>query len=238
MHLFYFDENKHSAQNPFFFIGGILIQDSKIALLENMLMQIQYAFFGTSILTKDTELHGVDIFHGKHACRAKKLNERIQLLEAIVELLVDASIPVRMVCIDVETYQAKNGYSQTEYNLGFMLILERFCDYLDRVDDIGLVFGDYEKDEIAKSILNFSEFKRVGKTPMGFGRPLNRLKDTVYFTHSHHSRFLQIADIVVYLANRYEHNNVVLPKWHEQKAKEIWERVKLNTDFNIQRWPG
>ena len=32
------------------------------------------------------------------------------------------------------------------------------------------------------------------------GRPLGRLVDTVHFTRSHHSRFLQLADVVVYIA--------------------------------------
>lgn len=67
-----------------------------------------------------------------------------------------------------------------------MLVLERFCDYLDEVDDLGLVFGDYERDELTHSVLDFSQFKTLGKTPMYFGRHLGRLLDTVYFTHSHH----------------------------------------------------
>ena len=44
MHLIYFDENKYEINNPFFFIGGILLEDAKITELENALMQIQYNF--------------------------------------------------------------------------------------------------------------------------------------------------------------------------------------------------
>ena len=84
----------------------------------------------------------------------------------------------------------KYAYPVPEYRLGLMLILERFCDYLDGVKDLGVVFGDYEKDELTRSVLDFSQFKIEGKTPMYFGRPLGRLIDTVYFTYSHHSRFL------------------------------------------------
>ncbi len=118
-----------------------------------------------------------------------------------------------------------------------MLILERFCDYLESVDDIGAVFGDHEKDEISRSILDFSQFKLDGKTRMYFGRPLGRLKDTIYFTHSHHSRFLQIADIVIYLANRFENNGTLCEKWHDIETKILWEKLKLETDFYMQRWP-
>ena len=39
---------------------------------------------------------------------------------------------------------------------------------------------------------------------MYFGRPLGRLLDTIYFTHSHHSRFLQAADVMLYITSRCE----------------------------------
>ena len=59
-----------------------------------------------------------------------------------------------------------------------MLILERFCDFLDTANDSGLVFGDYEKDEITRAVLDFSQFKLTGKTSLYGGRPLGRLLDT------------------------------------------------------------
>jgi hypothetical protein len=143
-----------------------------------------------------------------------------------------------MVCIDVPKHREKYAYPMPEYRLGLMLILERFCDYLDNVDDLGLVFGDYEKDEITGSILDFSQFKMMGKTPMYFGRPLGRLLDTIYFTHSHHSRFLQVADLMIFLAGRYEHKIInVGSKWHEKQAAQAWTNIKANTDIKIQHWP-
>jgi len=59
-----------------------------------------------------------------------------------------------------------------------MLNLERFSDYLDEIDGIGIVFGDYERDKITRSILDFLQFKVDEKTPFAFDRPLGRLKDT------------------------------------------------------------
>ena len=108
----------------------------------------------------------------------------------------------------VRKHHEKYKYPEPEYRLGLMLILEQFCLYLDKIDDIGIVFGDYEEEEITQSILDFSQFKQSGSTPMFFGRPLGRLKDTIYFTHSHHSRFLQVADMIMYMANRYENNYI------------------------------
>lgn len=236
MHLAYFDENKYSNENPFFFIGGIIIPDDKIIEVENILSQIQQDFFGKNILIKETEFHGKELFHGKGNCKGRKLEDRLKVFENTATFLIDNSISIRIVCIDVQKHRKKYIYPEPEYRLGLMLMLERFCDYLDEVDDIGTVFGDYEETEITRSVLDFSRFKRDGKTPMYFGRPLGRLIDTVYFTHSHHSRFLQVADIVIFMAGRYE-NNKRWTKWHDGKILEYWKKIKANADIKIQHWP-
>jgi hypothetical protein len=100
-----------------------------------------------------------------------------------------------------------------------------------------LVFGDYEADEVTNAVIDFSQYKSKGKTPMVFGRPLGRLLDTVYFTQSHHSRFLQVADLLVYMAGRYEHWDNVPDRWHEQAVKSAWEKIKTSGNVEIQRWP-
>lgn len=239
MYLIYFDETKFEKLNPYFFIGGIILKDTQIAEFESTLMQIQYNFFLTNVLSVDTELHGLHIFQGKGAYKKRKLPERLKLFADIANLLIDYQVPIRLVCIDVLAHQKKYKHPQPEYNLGLMLILERFCDFLESADDIGVVFGDYEKDEITKSILDFSQFKSTGKTPMTFGRPLARIKDTIYFTHSHHSRFLQVADMVLYMANRFENlkSSENLTKWHDQELQKIWKNLKSKVDTKIQRWP-
>jgi len=199
MHFAYFDENKFSEDNPYFWIGGILISDSKIYDLEKTLMQIQYNFFGSNILIKNNEIHGKEIFQGKGNFKGIKLDKRVALFQNIGKFIVNNNIPIQLICIDVKAHRKKYQYPQPEYSLGLMLFLERFCDFLDKIDEIGMVYGDYEKDEIARSIVDFSQFKFSGKTPMYYGRPLGRLIDTIYFTKSHHSRFLQIADVATYI---------------------------------------
>ena len=236
MYLTYFDENKFSKADPYFYIGGVLIDYKKLQSLDNTLMQIQYNYLGTKILSKETELHGKDIFHGKGNFKKMKMAQRVNLFTDISTFIINNKIPIRMVRIDVLAHKKKYIYAEPEYRLGLMLFLERICDYLDTKNALGLVFGDYEKDEITNSILDFSQFKLQGKTYMS-GRPLARLIDTIYFTHSHHSRFLQIADILVFLANRYDAIKQRKPNWHEQKIGAIWDNIKNNTDFGMQSWP-
>ena len=237
MHLCYFDENKHGPDNPHFFIGGVLIPDAKAIQFESTLSQIVFNFSGSRSLTKANELHGKDLFHGKGNAKGRKIADRVRVFEDVATFVTDNNIPVRMACINVERHKQKYKYPEPPYRLGLMLVLERFAEYLDKVDDLGLVFGDYEADEVTSAVVDFSEYKDRGKTPMYYGRPLGRLLDTVYFTQSHHSRFLQVADLLVYMAGRYEIRATPPTAWHEQAVNAAWEKVKAGGNFSVQRWP-
>lgn len=239
MRFFYFDETKFEEEvNPCFFIGGLIFHEKDLQAHEQTLSQIQQNFFGTSILTQQTEMHGKEIFHGKAHFKGRKLEDRLKLLSDIATFVLSAKLPIRIVQIDVQAHRRKYTFPQPEYQLGLMLALERFCDYLDEVNDLGLVFGDYEKDEITKAVLDFSQFKLAGKTSMYFGRPLGRLVDTIYFTHSHHSRFLQAADVILYMACRCETRQPTeTDKHHEKELRRLWEKVKAAGQVKIQKWP-
>ena len=86
-------------------------------------------------------------------------------------------------------------------------------------------------------MLDFSQFKVSGKTPMYYGRPLGRLVDTIHFTHSHHSRFLQAADVMLYMANRCKSGQMNPAKWHEQEWPKLWARIKQGAAVKIQNRP-
>lgn len=237
MHLCYFDENKHGPNQPVFTLGGLLVSDSKAIELEKTLGQIAFNFFGSRTLSLENEMHGKELFHGKGNSKGRKLEERIQVFRDAATFVMDSGLPVRMVQIDVARHIAKYKYPTPPYRLGLMLILERFCEYLETVGDLGVVFGDYEADEVTRAVVDFSEYKNMGTTPMHFGRPLGRLLDTVYFTQSHHSRFLQLADLLVYMAGRYENAESVPESWHEQQVATAWAKIKASGNLKIQRWP-
>lgn len=237
MHLCYFDENKYSEDRPHFFIGGLLIPDKTAAKFEDTLSNIVFNFFGSRKMTLQTELHGKDLFHGKGNAKSRDLTSRVQVFKEVAEFVRGNQIPVRMICIDVKRHKEKYADPTPEYQLGLMLMLERISEYLESVDDVGLVFGDYEADQVTQSVVDFSEFKTVGRTPMYFGRPLGRILDTVYFTHSHHSRFLQVADLLVYMAGRYEKPTGLRASWHEQEVFSAWSAVRASENFKIKYWP-
>ncbi|MEM9274055.1 MAG: DUF3800 domain-containing protein, partial [Cyanobacteria bacterium P01_F01_bin.143] len=162
--------------------------------------------------------------------------DRVSLFNDIATCIINNNVSIRFVEIDVNWHRKKYTYPEPEYKLGLQLILERFCDFLDNKNDLGLVFCDYEKDQVTNAILDFSQFKQKMTTPMVYGRPLGRIIDTIYFTQSHHSRFLQAADVMCFLAQRFERKEKAPQKWHEQKCLDIWELIKNNTDFEKQVW--
>ena len=237
MHLIYFDENKYSEENPFFNIGGILVPESKVLELDRTLTQIQSNFFGSSSLVAANQFHGKEMFHGKGPFKGRKLPERIEVFEYFATFLIGSEIPIRLVRIDVKRHREKYQYPTPEYRLGLMLFLEQACEYLDGVDDLGIAFGDYEKDEVARSVVDFSEHRTSGTTPMYSGRPLGRLVDTVHFTRSHHSRFLQVADVVVYMAGRYLTRNQTPEKWHDAQVFRTWKKIEASADLEVRHWP-
>lgn len=161
--------------------------------------------------------------------------ERVQLFKDILSALTKNSIAVRMIKIHVPNHKDKYAYPTPEYQLALMLFLERCCDFLDQKKSSGIVFGDYEQDEIAKAVLDFSQFKQTG-THMHFGRSLGRLVDSIYFTHSHYSRFMQAADMVCFLCQRYESSRNY-SKWHDTELEKAWSEFKLKVDFVVQDWP-
>ncbi len=235
MRLIYFDETKFSEDNPYFFIGGILLEEECVTNLDRELMKVQQDFFGTNSLDKKTELHGLYIYQGKGSYKNRTIPDRIDLFQRIGELLIQYKIPIRVVSIDMNTCKQQYISPLPPYKYGLMLLLEQFCKFLDRENDIGIAFGDYEKDEITQSIRDFSEYKK--QTPTHYGHSIKRLIDTIYFTHSHHSRFLQVADMVMYMVNRYRSEDYKPQKWHDIELHKIWKNIKEKTDLEIKRWP-
>ncbi len=158
-------------------------------------------------------------------------------MKDLLSVITSHQLPVRLVCVDVPAHRSRFQYPEPEYALGLMLLLEQFCVELEKFHEIGLVFGDHEEDEYAKAISDFSSFKGAGRTPMYRGRSLEPLKDTIYYTRSHHSRFLQLADLIVFLAQRFDMTRSTPEKWIDAQGWHFWQTLTQETNCQIKRWP-
>jgi hypothetical protein len=198
MYLCYFDEIKIDPRNSKnnFFIGGICIDSSDAQKIENEINIIALNFFGSSVLRKDTELHGSHIMHGHGACKGRDIEDRITLLKVFVDILSKPDLKLFSTRIDVTAHRKQYTHPMPEYNFGLMLHVENVNSYLKSIKQIGMLFGDFERDNTENSIVSLSEFKISGT--QFIKHDITQLVDTLYFAHSHHSRFIQLADIFLY----------------------------------------
>ncbi len=222
MYFCYFDEvktdlinNKHN-----FFIGGISIDQSDIMDIEKTLDLIAFNFFGTSVLGKGNEFHGSYIVHGKGAFKGREVTTRLALIKDLTNLLTDSRINKFTTRINVIEHKEKYQYPMPEYNFGLMLHLENTDSFLKEKRKKGILFGDYERDNTENSIISLSEFKN-SKTKFYKGKQITQLVDTIYFAHSHHSRFIQLADVFLYLAHL---------RFYNDRSKKLQKAVLEHVD--------
>lgn len=84
-----------------------MIPDSKALDFEKTPSQIAFNFFGSRTLTASSEFHGKDLFHGKGNARGRSLEDRVRLFEDVATFITNNKIPVRMVCINVDSHLSK-----------------------------------------------------------------------------------------------------------------------------------
>jgi hypothetical protein len=196
MILAYFDEVKYQPPSQEYqWLGGLLVDASLVAELDEAVNTLANAHFGSSLLTKATEFHAVDIFHGKANFKGWTIERRLDLLKSLFRIIdrkgevlkVYARLePARMVALDNLPLRA------------FIYFVERVDFLVTRAKTVGLLIGDYDEDKTATAVARDLSYYRRSGTPYPYGGEIKSLVDTVHFTHSHLSRMLQLADLYVW----------------------------------------
>lgn len=235
MFLSYFDEVKAELPDrPYFFIGGVTIDESAMTDIEAALNDVAHRLFNSSVLAKSNELHGKEIFQGKGCCKGMKPKPRIDALKGIIDILAKNEVHKHLTQLDVANHRAKYNKPEPEYNLGLMFYIEQIDRFLEKNNSKGMLFGDYERDEANDSIINLSHFKHYS-TRYTYGRKITHLLDTLYFAHSHHSRFVQLADVFLYLVQSRHYN--VRKNRFQQEILEYVDDTGVVKDATRKNWP-
>ncbi len=196
MKLIFFDESKHDPDYPHYHLGAVCIDDTALVDVETKINAIAVEAFGTSELSESTEFHAAEIFHRKR--NFKEWNDfpkRIDLLAKFIALLSEDSVQL----IDIQINCAQLHEGQQPEDIAFMFLCERANDLARAQKSIGMLIGDRESDRhAARFATTLSSYKASG-TKFTFGREIKNLVDSVHFTHSHLSRFLQLADVYSWL---------------------------------------
>lgn len=215
MYLIYFDEVKYQKKvQPYYWLGGIMIPAGLVSELEAQVNALSKECFGTARLETGTEFHAKDIFHGKNNFKGWEAAKRIDVLQRLAKV-IDRHDEIFKIPVRLEP--ARMLASDPEHK-AFMFFVERVQMQLHSLNSIGMLIGDHEKSMVGASTYNLSRYRENG-TDYQFGHTIDRLIDTVHFTHSHHSRMLQLADVYMYAQQICESSN-----------KEGWTRIKF-TDF-------
>jgi hypothetical protein len=201
--LIFFDEAKDDKDYPVYHIGGVCIDEVDLADIEARISQLAESSFGSSVLERGTEFHAAEIFHRKaHFKTWEDFGARLGLLKAFVGVLSLEQVSL----IDIQVNSAKLYDSQSSSDIAFMFLCERSNQLMQARKKIGMLIGDRDTDSSAAKCATSLSSYRVNGTEFQYGQKITNLVDSVHFTHSHLSRFLQLADVYTWL-KQFRHRN-------------------------------
>lgn len=196
MYLVFFDESKNDKDYPSYHIGALAIEDMRLLDLEAKLNLIAENVFGNARLSQATEFHAAEIFNrSKNFKSWVDFGKRIDVLRQLIDVLSLDCVDRIDIQINCELLHA----NQVAEDIAFMFLCERANDLMRSRKSLGMLIGDRENDRsAAKHAGSLSEYRARG-TDFAYGREIMNLVDSVHFTQSHLSRFLQLADVYVWL---------------------------------------
>ena len=234
MRLAYFDEVKYQkGSQPYFWFAGILVTPEQVHLLETSVNTIAQDCFGSSELTRATEFHAVDIFHGKRNFKGKPTAERLSTLKRLAKT-IDSHNEISKVYARIEP--ANMITNENLDQRAFVFFVERIERQLRSLNSVGMLIGDRDSDKYENaSVSNLSKYRESG-TPYEYGTELKQLIDTVHFTHSHCSRMLQLADVYAWIIQFAKTgNHTKYP--HDDLFDYIDSETKLLKPHRYKHWP-
>lgn len=206
MYLIFFDESKQQKDYPFYHLGGICIHENDLKGIESEVNDLSQFVFGNFILQKENEFHANDIYHKRnHFKEILHLDDRVDILISLLKILSKDSIKLIDIRINLENlYNSKRA---PDY--AFMFLCEKADSLMSDFDSLGMLIGDRENDvEASRFSTALSNYRGFG-TKYVLKKEINNLFESVHFTQSHLSRFLQLADIYTWICqykNKYKSN--------------------------------
>lgn len=234
MKLIFFDEAKNDGDYPHYHIGGVAIDEEGLGEVEAQINEVVEEAFGHSRLERGNELHAAEIFHRKkHFKEWVDFDQRIALIEKLMQILSLQQLQL----IDIQINAAKLWQSQVPEEVAFMFFCERANDLCKADRCLGMLIGDRENDRVAERYAGSLSGYRAGGTDFAFGRDIENLVDSVHFTHSHLSRFLQLADIYTWLL-QFRNRNRASDNFRHKAIFDIWARDEINIyPSKYKEWP-
>jgi len=234
MKLIFFDESKDDPDYPHYHLGGVCLDDSVLLEVENQIQTIALEAFGSSELSEETEFHAAEIYHRKKNFKHwNDFGKRIALLGRFIDILSREEVQL----IDIQINCGLLHEGQRAEEIAFMYLCERANDLVRAQKSIGMLIGDRESDRLAARHATTLSGYRAKGTNFAYGREIKNLVDSVHFTQSHLSRFLQLADVYVWIQQFRNRNS----KSEDLRHKVVFELLKREGvslyPSKYKKWP-
>lgn len=234
MKLIFFDEAKNDERYPHYHIGATCIDEQYLSSVEQKISAISEKAFGTAKVTRGTELHATEIYHRtKNFKDCADFGKRLELIADLVEILSLEEVQL----IDIQVNCSLLHDTQAPEEIAFMFLCERANDLVKSRQSLGMLIGDRESDTLADRFSTTLSSYRAHGTDFEFGRDIHNLVDSVHFTHSHLSRFLQLADVYTWLL-QFQNRNRGSDNERHRAIFDILRREGVNLfPAKYKEWP-
>ena len=234
MKLIFFDEAKNDGDYPHYHIGAVCIDEEHLVPIEKKINAIAETAFGSYELTAATELHAAEIYHRKKNFKDwHDFGKRIEIIVQFARILSEEEVRLIYVQINCNLLLA----SQVPEEIAFMFLCERANDFVKANKSLGMLIGDRESDRLAARFSTTLSGYRAHGTDFAFGRDIHNLVDSVHFTHSHLSRFLQLADVYTWILQFKNRNRESGDTRHLALFKILQQKDIDLSPSKYKEWP-
>ncbi|HAT8712372.1 TPA: DUF3800 domain-containing protein [Legionella pneumophila] len=231
MYIIYFDEVKNRPnKHKDFLLGALAIPMEKAIAIEKEVNDLSFDVFGSSLLSKDTEFHGHPLLCGKGLFVNFDDSKRTEIYKRLLTI-IDSFEQILKIYIRVNS-DKYYGSSLKINEMAFVFLVEKANELMGAEKTLGLLIGDYDDPVIDLSVKQLSEYKDSG-TPFK-SKNISNLVDTVHYAKSHHSRFIQLADIYVH-SLKLRFNPQTQPISLE--IQKFTQDLKNNFPNKYKHWP-
>ncbi len=186
-----------------YYVGGIVVTDAQLDVLESRLVKVRAAAVSTFGLTDDVELHAHEIMHGQGewACMLGQVHESVYLCRQVVRAVVDSGADIHLQGVDVARLKGRYRYPGTPYAVCLRHLLERVQDRCDKSGELSTVTADIldESDTAVRVIAGYETRSTPGYRPT----KLSSIVHPINYVDSRTSLGVQAADVVTYMLRRH-----------------------------------